>query len=841
MAGEDFDCDPSYLDMSGVCEAPTFRPTVEQFSDPEAYIESVSKECEPYGILKIVVPEELRPTVDVGKANKFNVRIQRIQPVQSQKTREKGVGGGTEDSVTSVFGFINTGRKYSIQEHRQKVTAAGRKELEGHQMMKPEEVEQHFLKRLHGSGGRYSAYYANDVVGDVAKRDSKWTLQDLPSGKRCPLRHLEDLPGVTSPMLYIGCLYGMFCWHVEDNWLSAASYNYTGAPKIWYGVPGAAAQDFLRVATTKIPCLFDSLKVCPDLLTKKVVMFSPAILAQHGVPVFRAVHRPGELMVTTPRAYHAGLSCGWNISASVNFCLPQWLPHGTMSVAWYRMAKKVPVVPMELLLCRMATDTMVDKDVKQLVSRELQAATKSEVGCMGSLSQDQIDRAVFVKVEGENLDDRKFCAACLHDSSLVTYVCPDCLGRGALASFCAKHKRNVCPTCMQALRLYIADFLKPLIKVDYVPTTDDIAKAVNGYVGISTEIRELPTEHDRDEAEPKLSPPRRSPPRRVFTFLTIKVSKLMRLPGRGIPLLTDFSRSKGCSILIVLPHEDGSAPSYLVVDSATVGGTWPIALKKARATALLRFSGSLQQQQTLLDDFADMWRSLIAPTTAADAVRMQDPPFVVHSGYMSALDVGKIELENQLGEGVVRVVNVPEVRGAKTKRKRIDAGLSLVFGEWNVITSAKVASIYDECERKLLQNEEREERASYLKTMKLEESDLSPREFTVNIPSSVFEPLPTSLSQWMSALTKALAADLRAHVRDKLMLYPVMKWKEYGGTVAITMVVVGGQASAGLTSNALRRGLKQLQDSLTTPPISVKYEDESAKWRDEAVVPAHLR
>lgn len=47
-----------------------------------------------------------------------------------------------------------------------------------------------------------------------------------------------------------------------------------------------------------------------DLLLEKTTLFTPKLLAEHGVPVFKAVQYPGEFIITFPRAYHAGFSNG---------------------------------------------------------------------------------------------------------------------------------------------------------------------------------------------------------------------------------------------------------------------------------------------------------------------------------------------------------------------------------------------------------------------------------------------------------------------------------------------------------------------------------------------------
>ena len=63
---------------------------------------------------------------------------------------------------------------------------------------------------------------------------SQCTQQVLPKCPASVLRLLEaDIPGVTSPMLYIGMLFATFCWHVEDNYLYSINYQHLGAAKTW--------------------------------------------------------------------------------------------------------------------------------------------------------------------------------------------------------------------------------------------------------------------------------------------------------------------------------------------------------------------------------------------------------------------------------------------------------------------------------------------------------------------------------------------------------------------------------------------------------------------------------
>ena len=45
----------------GLQDAPTFRPTVEEFLDPMEYVKKIAPEARKYGICKIIPPEDWKP------------------------------------------------------------------------------------------------------------------------------------------------------------------------------------------------------------------------------------------------------------------------------------------------------------------------------------------------------------------------------------------------------------------------------------------------------------------------------------------------------------------------------------------------------------------------------------------------------------------------------------------------------------------------------------------------------------------------------------------------------------------------------------------------------------
>ncbi|XP_073223400.1 lysine-specific demethylase REF6-like [Cicer arietinum] len=105
--------------------------------------------------------------------------------------------------------------------------------------------------------------YANDVLGSTFSEKcrhigeaasvahSAWNMRGVSRAKGSLLRFMkEEIPGVTSHMVYLAMLFSWFAWHVEDHDLHSLNYLYMGASKTWYSVPRDAAvafEDVIRV------------------------------------------------------------------------------------------------------------------------------------------------------------------------------------------------------------------------------------------------------------------------------------------------------------------------------------------------------------------------------------------------------------------------------------------------------------------------------------------------------------------------------------------------------------------------------------------------------------------
>lgn len=101
---------------------------------------------------------------------------------------------------------------------------------------------------------RKSSGPGNEMEGTSGWKlsNSPWNLQVIARSPGSLTRFMpDDIPGVTSPMVYIGMLFSWFAWHVEDHELHSLNFLHTGSSKTWYSVPGDYAFTFEEVIRTQ--------------------------------------------------------------------------------------------------------------------------------------------------------------------------------------------------------------------------------------------------------------------------------------------------------------------------------------------------------------------------------------------------------------------------------------------------------------------------------------------------------------------------------------------------------------------------------------------------------------
>lgn len=314
--------------------APVYRPTLAEFRDPIAYILGIEQEASRYGICKIVPPLHAAPkSTAIANLNlSFCARSPSGDPTFT--TRQQQIGFCPRRLRPVQKSVWQSGNRYTLPQFEAKARSferthvpKSRKKKRSSSHLSPLEVESLFWKVATDKPS--SVEYANDMPGSGFRKlreeeevgaaasapgnvgESAWNMRRVARAKGSLLRFMrEEIPGVTSPMVYVAMMFSWFAWHVEDHNLHSLNYLHMGSGKTWYGVPRDASLAFEEVVRVHG---YDG-EVNPLItfatLAEKTTLMSPEVLIGSGIPCCRLVQNAGEFVVTFPGSYHSGFSHG---------------------------------------------------------------------------------------------------------------------------------------------------------------------------------------------------------------------------------------------------------------------------------------------------------------------------------------------------------------------------------------------------------------------------------------------------------------------------------------------------------------------------------------------------
>ncbi|KAL0913771.1 hypothetical protein M5K25_017256 [Dendrobium thyrsiflorum] len=416
-------------------ECPVFFPTKDEFDDPLIYLQKIAPAASKYGICKIISP--ICASVPAGvvlmkEQNGFKFTT-RVQPFRLSEW-------SAEDKVT----FFMSGRKYTFRDFEKMANKEFARRYSSAGCLPAKYVEEQFWQEI-AFGKTEFVEYACDIDGSAFSSSpndqlgkSKWNLKRLSQLPKSVLRLLQSsIPGVTDPMLYIGMLFSMFAWHVEDHFLYSINYHHCGAAKTWYGIPGHAAPEFEKVAQEYVYKreIFSTEgdDAAFDVLLGKTTMFPPNILLDHHVPVYKAVQNPGEFIITFPRAYHAGFSHGFNCGEAVNFAIGDWFSLGIVASQRYALLNRMPLLSYEELLCKEAMllfKSLTELDAKKPISgnNELLSQDHLKVSFVNLMRFQHYARWWLMKLGARasyysNFPEMILCSICKRDCYVVYVTC----------------------------------------------------------------------------------------------------------------------------------------------------------------------------------------------------------------------------------------------------------------------------------------------------------------------------------------------------------------------------------------------------------------------------------
>lgn len=198
----------------------------------------------------------------------------------------------------------------------------------------------------------------------------------------------------------------------------------------------------------------------PDLLHHITTMFSPRLLQNDGVPVYKVVQYPGEFVITFPMAFHGGFSMGPNVGEAVNFATHDWIAHGSEASERYRSFARPAVFSHDRLTFTMGNHLKSQKcyrtcklllqelervlDEELRLRRELVAEGVRDVSDLVVLPPNRFDQ---LDEESADYDDKRLCHGCKHVCFFSAVACEcsqskvSCLRHSHSMCRCAKDRR----------------------------------------------------------------------------------------------------------------------------------------------------------------------------------------------------------------------------------------------------------------------------------------------------------------------------------------------------------------------------------------------------------------
>jgi len=243
-----------------------------------------------------------------------------------------------------------------------------------------------------------------------------------------------------------------------------------GETKVWYGIAekdAAKFDDFMRSLAQ------ESFSESKDLLHHMNTMIHPQILRDHGIEVYTVHQNVGDIVITFPRAYHAGFNAGYNVAEAVNFAPYDWLRSGRMCLQNYADAGRSCVFSHDSLVLNMAKQLKkLNRKMYKAVFDELCAIIIRDCGYRTHLVESNFDfkKPTVSLSEVVVNEDFRSCVKCntlLHSCAVI---CKH------MKAACPIHYDGLCSICPEtslrfaysedavSLIFNISNYIDPVVK-----------------------------------------------------------------------------------------------------------------------------------------------------------------------------------------------------------------------------------------------------------------------------------------------------------------------------------------------------------------------------------------
>lgn len=272
-------------------------------------------------------------------------------------------------------------------------------------------IEEYFYGLLDSCQTTETLYLSDATYEPPSHSAVSSAMRRLATGDHSPLSVVgHEITGVMTPLSYFGYPLSYFGYHVEDEFMYSININLDGEPKHWNVVRTVDAERLKRALRSFLPLIF---RDEPAVLHRLALLYSPLALQAAGVPVRRIIQQPGEVVVTTPRGYHAGFNAGYNHAMACNFAVPSWIEYGMCAFSAYRRLSRPSIFSTPRLLAALAASPPTSWSVDQLrlLHRQLAALHQEEEAVRQELIA---SGAAVTEVEGDAiaLADDRLCTRC---------------------------------------------------------------------------------------------------------------------------------------------------------------------------------------------------------------------------------------------------------------------------------------------------------------------------------------------------------------------------------------------------------------------------------------------
>ncbi|GMH41230.1 hypothetical protein BSKO_09140 [Bryopsis sp. KO-2023] len=361
-----------FLSRVLVNSVPTFRPSEQDFQDPYVCIRKVEALAGRCGACKIIPPpgvsgEPLTSQDIITRAKDFEF------PIFSQKIRQPAWNDFQETCLVKKPDMLSAAsileRSDSFAESLNLTNISG-------DSSKLDEIECEYWRTCGQSPGARCKQEFVDQPAAIAGSaflptdnlsQTRWNFKNLKADQRFLFKHLGGGDfDLGSPRLALGCLFGTNFWKRSHGNFQSLEFLHGGAPRIFYTIPpeyGDIVEEIIirQVYRKAMGKLFKKGKSWENArrkafqtLSKNYTTLLPKKLVEEGIPVFRTVQAPGEMISILPGSFHMSFSAGFNCHESLDLATTEWLFHGKRFLNRAR-AVGLPIrIPYEEMLCKEA-------------------------------------------------------------------------------------------------------------------------------------------------------------------------------------------------------------------------------------------------------------------------------------------------------------------------------------------------------------------------------------------------------------------------------------------------------------------------------------------------------